>query len=216
MKKRRESYDPVPHDGQVRLRPGSWVSFHNDTETKPNIGELQEQMRLLRGFVLADAFAVENSLILVELAAEFGTDGASSDVPASVEKEISLRSEHSFGSKIERVKPIIRAQLAKPTADRLVQNLANCRELRNLVAHYPCWMEAINDEERQRTVSLELFIGDRKHIWKIDREEADAWAKEFLAAKRGLTETHFAILGRDPPIFIEGSFVLAAPREVTR
>jgi hypothetical protein len=49
--------------------------------------------------------------------------------------------------------------------------------LRNLLAHYPSWIEPVNDHETKLTVGLRLFIADRIHQWEVDTPQATHWAE---------------------------------------
>jgi hypothetical protein len=137
-------------------------------------------MNDIRGGVLSLSFGVENELILLALADQFGSNdhgGVGSDYFL---REQEWREDHSLERKIGRVRPIIRRLRTKELADVIIQKLAEYRHLRNLLAHYPCWLEPLNKEgvtnlEDQRTIALRLFIADRQHVWEIDPPQATAW-----------------------------------------
>jgi hypothetical protein len=114
-------------------------------------------MRQIRGAMLSEAFGLEHDLIQLELASQFGTVDHGAAPAAYFEKDQELREEHSLDRKVGRAKPIIRRLRDTPSADRLIQQLAECRKVRNLMAHYACWIEPINDEVKERTVGLKLF-----------------------------------------------------------
>src|SRR5271163_5020757 len=129
----RVQFETIPSDGIVRLAPGEYFSWHNAAPLSPNPAELQARMLRLRGGILSDVFGLENDLIHVELAAKYG-HGGGQDAPAGYfDADQALREEHSLNRKIDRVKPIIRNNREQDAGDRLIQGLAECREVRNLM-----------------------------------------------------------------------------------
>jgi hypothetical protein len=173
-------------------------------------------MLRLRGGILSDVFGLENDLIHIELAAKFG-HGGGRDAPAGYfDADQALREEHSLNKKIDRVKPIIRKHREQAAGDRLIQGLIECREVRNLMAHYACWMEPINDDERKRTVGLRLFIGDRHHIWELGEDDAQHWGALFLEIRRELIRLWLELIGAPPPVFVEHSLATIVPTSGSR
>ena len=79
------------------------------------------------------------------------------------------------------------------------------------MAHYPSWLQPVNDDLRQRTVGLRLFIGDRTHIWELEEKDVTAWGALFLQVRRQLIRLRHRIMGEPEPDFIENSFVINAP-----
>jgi hypothetical protein len=180
MRKARENVESPGEDGWIRLVPGATVAFHVDTPIKPSLYELKKWMGDIRGGVLSLSFGIENELILLALAHEFGSNNNGAVGSDYFVREQQWREEHSLKRKIERVKPIIRARKTSDEADTIIQKLAEYRELRNLLAHYPCWFEPVNREgvvelEKQRTIALKLFIADRNYVWEIDAAQAVEW-----------------------------------------
>jgi hypothetical protein len=165
----------VAGDGQICLAPGQFWEFHVDRPIKPSYGELIEWMRQMRGGVLSTSFSIENELILLALAHKFGTNDHGKAGSEYFAQEQEWREEHSLDRKIERVKPIIRERRDKTAADEIVQKLSQYRELRNLFAHYPYWLEPVNDEATKQTVGLKVFIADRTHRWEVDVAQATEW-----------------------------------------
>jgi len=180
MRKARGNVESLGEDGWIRLVPGATVAFHIDTPIKPSLYELRKWMGDIRGGVLSLSFGIENELILLALAHEFGSNNNGAVGSDYFVREQQLREEHSLTRKIERVKPIIRARKTSDEADAIIQKLAEYRELRNLLAHYPCWFEPVNREgvaelEKQRTIALKLFIADQNYVWEIDAAQAMEW-----------------------------------------
>ena len=95
-------------------------------------------MTNIRGGVLSASFGIENELILLALADEFGSNDHGSVGSDYFAREQGWREDHRLETKIERVKPVIRARRPKEEADKIIQKLADYRHLRNLLAHYPC------------------------------------------------------------------------------
>ena len=211
MKRRRAKYEAIPMDGGIVLKPGHWVCFHVDTTIAPSLHELNDWMRRVRGNFLADTFGIENDLILLELAYQFGAADAVASGEPYLQREQQLRAEHSFGAKVERAKAIIRSRSAKSPADRLIQMLANWREVRNLLAHYSCWHEPVNDDAKQRTVALKLFIGDQAHIWEVNEQQVRKWGQPLLEIRRELIRLRHQTIGAPAPIFVENSWSTVGP-----
>jgi hypothetical protein len=213
VKRKRDQFQVVPMDGWIRLAPGAWVSFHVDTPLSPNWPQLTGWMRQIRGAVLSDAFGLENDLILLELAAEYGTADHGTASDEFFEKDQMLREEHSLDRKIGRAKPIIRRMRDALLADRLIQQLVECREIRNLMAHYACWIEPINDEAKQMTIALKLLIGDRSHVWELEGTDVANWERLFLDARRELIRLRHELTGEPAPEFVEGSIATITPQQ---
>jgi hypothetical protein len=205
MKRKRDRFELVPMDGWVLLSPGMWVSVNLDPPPSPHVPELQVWMRNLRGYVLSEVFGLENELILLELAAEFGVTDPT--LPGRFAKDQELREEHSLERKIARAKVIIRQRRDGIAADRLIQQLGECREVRNLMAHYPCWMEPVNDEQRRITVSFKLYIGDRTHIWNLEEGDVKHWVATYVEVRRELIRLRHEVIGAEPPVFAGNSYV---------
>jgi len=216
MKRNRPNYEPVGDDGWIALAPGNWVSFHIDTQIKPSLYDLTAWFRSLRGNFLAEAFGVENDLILLILAFDFNVADANSGGTAYVTKEKNLRAEHSFHRKIEGAKAAIRKHFDHQAANRLIGQLAECRTIRNLLAHYPCWLEPTNNESTNRTIGFKLLIGDQTHIWDVDEAQAKVWFEPFFEIRRGLISVRHRILGLPEPTFSEGSWALVNPADDVR
>lgn len=180
MRKLRGKVESLPGDGWIRLVPGATLALHEDTPIKPNLFELKKWMNDIRGGVLSVSFGIENELILLALANEFGSNDHGTVDSEYFQREQEWRESHSLERKIERVKPVIRRHLLPKIADDLIDKLAEYRHLRNLLAHYPCWLEPVNLEgvtelQDRRTISLKLYIADRYHAWEIDTSQATEW-----------------------------------------
>jgi hypothetical protein len=211
LKRKRAKYEAVLMDGSIKLEPGQWVCFHVDTQITPSHHQLSDWMRRIRGNFLADTFGVENDLIMLELADQFGTADAAVGGEPYRQREEQLRAEHSFSAKLERVKTIVRKRRAQSLADRLIQLLADWREVRNLLAHYPCWQEPMNDDAKQRTIALKLFIGDQAHIWEITEEQVAAWLQPLLEIRRELIRLRHEAIGAPAPVFVGNSWSTVGP-----
>jgi hypothetical protein len=143
---------------------------------------------VLAVWFLAAGFTVENNMVLVELAAAFGTTDRKQGGPTFTAKEDYLRAESTgVERRLEGAKAIIRRVLGADEGDAVVQDLAEYRRLRHLCAHRPCWLEGIWDPDagiedkgkgipKGRTVSFRLFIADASYIWEVDDEQIAEWA----------------------------------------
>jgi len=170
----------------------------------PSPDQLKDWISRLRGMILAGAFNVEEMLLKLALADEFGTNDANTGGAPYKAREMRWRREHSVGRKIGRAKPIIRKHLGNPVADEVVRRLAEFGRIRNVFAHYPCWMEAVNDESRKRTVAMNLFIGDASHVWQVDEQQAEQWANLFHQARVDVENLVRRLIGA-PPLQADGS-----------
>ena len=204
MRRHRENREPAIFDGEVRVEPMQWISLWSDLPANPSVADLTGWMRAYRGKVLSKTFELESDLIFLALDAEFFGSTDPEVAYRRSEREMSYREEHSFDRKIDRAKPIAREKYTKERADRLIQDLSNCRIVRNLMAHYPCWLEPINDDENRRTTGFKLFIADRKHVWHIEQRDVEEWDRLFLESRREIIRLRFAIYGRAEPDFVPG------------
>ena len=204
MRRPRGVIESSPGDGWVRLAPGEFFSVHNDAPISPNLEELLQWMKQIRGGVLSTSFGIENELVLLALADEFGSNDHGTVGSDYFLREQEWREDNSLQRKIDRAKPIIRAKRSAELADLIIQRLAEYRELRNLLAHYPCWLQPINDRERQLTVALKLFIGDRTHVWEVDTLQATEWDQLLRFVRISIENLRREIVGA-PPLNEDGS-----------
>jgi hypothetical protein len=120
--------------------------------------------------------------------------------------------------KIDRAKPIIRARRSADDADTIVHKLADYRELRNLLAHYPCWLEPVNREgviklEEQRTVALKLYISDKNYVWEVDTAQAIEWSELLLFVRVSIENIRREIVGA-PLLKPDGSLPEQKPKDL--
>lgn len=195
----------------IRLVPGAFVEFHVDRPIKPTYGELFEWMRQMRGGVLSSSFGIENELVLLALAEKFGTNDSGSIGEDYFKQEQDWREDYRLDRKIERVKPIVRARRDQKTADEIIHKLASYRQLRNLLAHYPCWFEPVNDVDAKRTVGLKLFIADRTHQWEINEAQAKEWGDLLSFVRISVENIRREVIGA-PPLNADGT-PPAAPQQ---
>ena len=185
-KQRPPGFEMMPMDGWVRLAPGESVAWDiDDPPPVPSIEQCRQQMRHVRGMVLATGFSIENNAILVQLADAFGTTDRKMGGQAFAERDDNLRADNTgVERRLEDAKPIIRRVLPQLEADRLIQDLAEYRRLRHLCAHRPSWLESIWDADagvregvpKGRSVGFKLFIADTTYIWEIDTVQLQEWA----------------------------------------
>jgi hypothetical protein len=200
MRKPRDGIESIGVDGSIRLTPGAVVAFHVDTPFRPTFDELRIWMTGIRGQVLSASFGIENELILLALAEEFGSNDHGKAGSDYFNREQQLREEHSLKRKIARVKPVIRKRKSVQEAEAIIQRLAEYRELRNLLAHYPSWLEPVNmvpgpELKRWRTVGLKLYIADRHYVWEVDTEQAREWNDLILFVRVSIENIRREMLG---------------------
>lgn len=210
MRRRRLDRIAAGVDGGVLIKPQEWISLWDDLPADPSISVLTGWMTACRGRVLTKIFELENDLIYLAIDAEFLGAINPIALASKADRELSYREDHSLERKIERAKPIAREHLTKDRADHLIQDLASCRILRNLMAHYPCWLEPINDEEAHRTTGFKLFIADRDHVWNIEQRDVDEWDRLFLDTRRAITCLRFLLHGRPEPEFVPGTATIVS------
>jgi hypothetical protein len=170
------------------------MTLANDTTTVPSIDQQQENIRRVRGWVLGHGFAVEDALVTAALAHEFGTlDSDASGEPFTNRSE-ALRFGTELARKIDIARDVIRKTLPQAEADRLIQDLAEYRRLRHLLAHRPCWLEGIFDPEagtyadmpKGRTVGFRLHIADSDFVWEIDEAQCKEWGELLDRCRMGV------------------------------
>jgi hypothetical protein len=203
MKKLRRQFDPLPGDGWISLAPGAFVAFHDDTPLKPSLFELRKWMSDIRGGVLSLSFTIENELILLILANDFGSNDQQSAGPEYARLEHDLRENHNLTPKIEHVKTIVRRLRAQNDANSIIKKLADYRELRHLMAHYPCWFEPINKEgtveiDQQRTIALKLYIADTTHVWEVDQRQVQQWIQVLHDVRVSIENMRRELVGASP------------------
>lgn len=188
----------------MKLAPGEFFEWDKNRPLNPSIDDLRKWMAWFRGIVLSSSFGIENELILLALADKFGTNDHGAATQAYFELEQQWREEHGLDKKINRAKPIIRKRLLKAEADEIIRQLADYRHLRNLLAHYPCWLEPVNDTELGQTKALKLYIADRRHIWEVDAEQATEWNTLLHSVRVAIENIRREVVGA-PALLPDGS-----------
>lgn len=192
-RRRTPDIDPIGLDGWIRLRPGETLTLAVDFVPQPSIPQQQELMRRTRGWVLGFGFDIEEALVTLALAHEFGTlDPTTAGERFKVQAK-ALRLNPSLQRKIKSAHPIIRKSIPAAEAERLILDLAEYRRLRHLMAHRPCWLEGVwapqagaPSEPRGRTVGFRLFIADKRFVWEIDHDQQLEWGKLLDRCKAGV------------------------------
>src|SRR5262249_21786001 len=129
MKKRRGDFSSLAGDGWVRLGPGDFYECHRERPVAPTVAELHHRMMQMRGRILSTSFGIENELILLALADEFGSNDHGMAGSDYFQREHAWREDHRLERKIERVKPIIRQRRSKEIADLIIQRLMDIGSL---------------------------------------------------------------------------------------
>src|SRR6266851_2268803 len=117
-RRRTPDIDPIGLDGWIRLRPGETLTLEVDFVPQPSIPQQQELMRRTRGWVLGFGFDIEEALVTLALAHEFGTlDPATAGERFKVQAK-ALRLNPSLQRKIKSAHPIIRKSIPAAEAER--------------------------------------------------------------------------------------------------
>jgi len=202
----RSKRDPTrqlpPYDGWVSLRPGETMSLAVDTQPNPSMQEQQNLIKHMRGAVLGHGFDIENTLIQVQLAATFGTLDSGIGGQVFQEAEEKLRRDPSLERKIDNAKPVIRSNIEAKEANKLIQDLAEYRRLRHLMAHRPCWLEGDWDPDagniagfpKGRTTGFRLYIADESFVWLVDEAQAQEWGELLFRCMKGLEKVRDTVL----------------------
>jgi hypothetical protein len=100
MRKPRGQIETLPGDGWIRLAPGATLALHEDTSLSPSLVDLRKWMNDIRGGVLSLSFGIENELILLALADEFGSNDHGAVGSDYFLREQEWREDHSLERKI--------------------------------------------------------------------------------------------------------------------
>ncbi len=195
MRSKRTNDEPPLRDGWCALAPGEKLVWVDDTPVKPSPAQLKAWMNQIRGDVLAAGFIVEEELFTVVLGGAFGTLDPQLGGRELAERAEWLRNPKTgLDRKIAAARPYIREILVAGSANKLMQDLADYRRLRNLMAHRPCWMKGIWDElagsdpntPKGRTVGFQLLIADSDFTWIIDESQTQEWSALLERCRVGL------------------------------
>lgn len=171
-----DGWTVIPPFGQVSIGEGS-------ADPQP----FHRTMRETRGWYLGRGLEIEDQLVRLTLAEEFATLDPSIHAEVSNRAAALRRMDVPLAVKIEDAKPKIRASLSELEAASLIQDLAEHRRIRNMMAHQPSWLESVwdptalhptgsSDLPAGRTVDYILWIGDDDFIWSIDQAQIHEWA----------------------------------------
>jgi hypothetical protein len=201
-----------PRDGWVLLQPHDPVIIDLQNPAL-NSHAHNEKVMQLRGAVLSSAFNLEN--ILETLVAEFLFPTPTSGEDALDERrslfKLNIFRDLNFVSKTRIASDIARKTLSAEEGEALATALGNCRQLRNLMAHYPCWLEPIKDG--QMLTGYRIFIAQGNSTYEVSDDQIRDWlamvAKTLLMAENTLRRLTGAIaldhpLDQLPPPSKEG------------
>ena len=123
-------FETMAMDGWIKPGPGEACCLAIDTPTRPSVQELRVKMQGVRRMVLAAGFTVENNLVLVQQADEFGTTDRKQGGSVFAEKEDYLRAETTgVGRRLEGAKAIVRRILGEQKetpSSKTSRNTAGC------------------------------------------------------------------------------------------
>jgi hypothetical protein len=129
----------------------------------------------LRGAVLSSAFNLEHAL--ETLVAEFLFPTPTNGEDALSEKrslfKLTVFRELNFERKTRIAADAAKKILCPEQAEALATALGNARQLRNLMAHYPCWLEPIKDG--QMVTGYRIFIEKGKSTYELSDNQIGDW-----------------------------------------
>ena len=162
-------------DGWIILRPGESIEFDRETPVSPSQLAIQSMVRNLRGAVLSAAFDLESTLDICLLEFFFG-DGQSGDTDKKAVFADSILREMGFEKKIRMAVQIGNKTIADVQVRRsFAETLNEARVLRNLMAHYPCWLEPIKVDGTDVACGFVAYIAKGENLWKIDDTQVSTW-----------------------------------------
>jgi hypothetical protein len=201
-RQRTEPFDIAPVDGGVLLHPQQWVTLISDHPPARDPNLLAQTIKHIRGAILGSCVTVEHALITLEMADIYGPEvDRGKELDGFADLNRTRRAENSLNRKIDRAKAIYRKHLLKELADPIIQRMADYRELRNLMGHYPSWLEPINDDVRKLTLDFVPMIDDPTHVWTIDQTQTLEWDRLIVEVIRDATRLTFKLKGAPEPVF---------------
>jgi hypothetical protein len=109
-----------------------------------------------------------------------------------------------FEKKIRVVRDIARRVMADTQrADQFGHALSQVRHLRNVMAHYPCWLEPIRRPGSIRVVGFKAYIARGKEIWELNQRQIGGWEKSLADATRA-AEGLLTMLAVNPGLALAG------------
>ncbi len=204
---RQPEVEPTGLDGWVVLKPGEKMAWVNDTPVSPTPAQQHDTMRRIRGGILSHGFSIEEAIVTLILVKNYGTLDPRIGGDAFRAKARELRRDTGLERKIGEARPIIRDVLDSTTADRLMQDLAEYRRLRHLMAHRPCWLEGVwndqagtwTDTPKGRTTGFRLFIADDDFVWEIDDAQLKEWDALLARCQSSVERVRASFLPTPPP-----------------
>lgn len=166
-----------PRDGWIILRPGEGMEFHEETPVSPNHAQLQAFVRQLRGAVLSASFDLENTLETA-ITTFFFPEALTASTPTLSDKrecfrEMLLR-EMSFEKKMALAQKLAKNVLDKSDYEES-DTINKLRVLRNMMAHYPCWLEPIRKAGTDRVTGFRAFMAKGEELFEITSEQVEKW-----------------------------------------
>jgi len=167
-----------PRDGWIKLGPGEGAEFHQETPVSPNQAQLQAFVRQVRGAVLSASFDLEN-ILETAVATFFFPEALASNAPTLSDKrecfrEMLLR-EMSFEKKMALAQKLSKNILDESHYEEFADTINKLRVLRNMMAHYPCWLEPIRKAGTNRVTGFRAFIAKGEQLSEITSEQVEKW-----------------------------------------
>jgi hypothetical protein len=191
-----------PRDGWILLKPGDPLIIDLQNPALRGHAENEKVMQL-RGAVLSSAFNLEH--ILETLVAEFLFPTPANGEDASGEKrslfKLNIFRDLNFERKTRIASDVAKKILCPEQAEALAAALGNARQLRNLMAHYPCWLEPIKDG--QMLTGYRIFIEKGNSTYEVSDDQIQDWVvmvtKTLVMAENTLRRLT-GMLGLDHPL----------------
>lgn len=182
----------LPYDGLLRLGPGEILSLAIEALPNPSHDDAAALVLHARGKFLAACFAVDNELILLQLADQFSTTDPSFGGTDFLSAEAQLRKK-TLGQNVSAAVPI----LGKENAPKdLISDLRELVVVRNLFAHQPSWLTPINVEGL--TTGFMGCLANENYIWMVDGQQVEDWMALIERGRKVADVTKGLLEGRPP------------------
>lgn len=175
-----------PRDGWLLVRAGETVVIDHDAAMSPHPQQLTAQIRQIRGAVLSASFDLESLVENCITSYFLGNDPARADRHEAMAGMI-LR-DMRFEKKMQIVQDIFRRFPHDPAAfGKFSDLLGKARQVRNLMAHHPCWLEPVTEPDSHRATGFRAYISRGSRVWEITPAQAEQWLR-LLGDAIALTE----------------------------
>jgi hypothetical protein len=170
--------EPVrpPRDGWIIIRPGEAIELDIETPVSPTPQQLQHHLKTIRGSILAAAFDIES--VVDTILSEFFCDSVDSKKSnkLSIFQDLLLRDLLSLEKKLRLIREVAETSFGDfPEAITFFRKADELRILRNLIAHYPAWLEAVKIPNSPRVVGFKAYIAKGSKVWELNETQISEW-----------------------------------------